>query len=94
MRDGDYIFEFVMEFEKLFIVLFCLLFFWVRYMVFYVSCGVYDEVKEVAERVFGAIFVSEEVERMNVWVVYLNLENKYGILLLEEVVKKFFMCVV
>ena len=91
MRDGDHIPESAMEFEKLLIASPRSSFLWVRYMAFHVSCGAYDEAKEVAERALGAIPASEEAERMNVWAAYLNLENKYGTPSPEEAVKKLFM---
>ena len=90
MRDGDHIPESAMEFEKLLIASPRSSFLWVRYMAFHVSCGAYDEAKEVAERALGAIPASEEAERMNVWAAYLNLENKYGTPSPEEAVKKLF----
>jgi rRNA biogenesis protein RRP5 len=90
LRDGDQVPESAQEFEKLLIASPRSSFLWVRYMAFHVSCGAYEEAKEVAERVIVAIPASEESERMNVWAAYLNLENKYGTPSPEEAVQKLF----
>jgi rRNA biogenesis protein RRP5 len=90
LRDGDQVPESAQEFEKLLIASPRSSFLWVRYMAFHVSCGAYEEAKEVAERAIVAIPASEESERMNVWAAYLNLENKYGTPSPEEAVQKLF----
>ena len=53
-------------------------FLWIRYAAFHVSVGAYDEARAVAERALKAIPSSDQDEKMNVWIMYLNLENVYG----------------
>ena len=90
LKDEDHVPESAMEFEKLLIASPRSSFLWVRYMAFHVSCGAYEEAREVAERALVAIPAAEESERMNVWAAYLNLENMYGMPTPEEAVKKLF----
>jgi len=53
-------------------------FLWIRYAAFHVSVGAYDEARAVAERALKAIPSSDQDEKMNVWIMYLNLENAHG----------------
>jgi len=79
LRDaGDRAPETASEFEKLIMSSPKSSYAWLRFMAFQVSVGANDEAREVAERALKAIPASEEEERMNVWVAYLNLENMHG----------------
>ena len=51
---------------------------WLKFVAFHVSVGAYDDARACLERALKAIPASEEEERMNIWVAYLNLENKHG----------------
>ncbi|CAD7702369.1 unnamed protein product [Ostreobium quekettii] len=62
---------------------------WVRYMTFLLSVGEVDKARGVAERALQTIDSSEETEKFNIWVAYLNLENYYGTPH-DEVVMKLF----
>jgi rRNA biogenesis protein RRP5 len=53
-------------------------FLWIRYAAFHVSVGAYDEARAVAERALKAIPSSDQDEKMNVWIMFLNLENAHG----------------
>ena len=52
-------------------------FLWIRYAAFHVSVGAHDEARAVAERALKAIPASDQDEKMNVWVMYLNLEHAH-----------------
>ena len=90
LKDENQAPESAMEFEKLLVASPRSSYLWVRYMAFHVSCGAFDDARQVAERAVGAIPATEEDERMNIWTAYLNLENKYGKPTPEEAVKKLF----
>ena len=90
LKDEYQVPESAMEFEKLLVASPRSSFLWVSYMAFHVSCGAFDDARQVAERAVGAIPATEEDERMNIWTAYLNLENKYGKPTPEEAVKKLF----
>ena len=66
------------EFEKLLMANPRSSYVWIRYLAFRVSVGAHDEAREIAERALKAVPASEEDERMNLWVAYLNLENLHG----------------
>ena len=51
---------------------------WIRYMVFYLQSAEIDKSRQVAERALKTILYKDDVERLNIWVAYLNLENMYG----------------
>lgn len=51
---------------------------WIRYMAHQVSMGELDEARKVAERALETIRLTDEQERENVWVSYMNLESTYG----------------
>ena len=51
---------------------------WLRYMAYQLQLGEVDKAREVAERALAMISISEETEKMNLWIGLLNLENTYG----------------
>lgn len=51
---------------------------WIRYMAFCVSLSQIDKARSIAERAIETIDMSEEADRCNVWIAYLNLEARYG----------------
>lgn len=62
---------------------------WIQYMAFQVQVSEPAKAREVAERALRTINIREEVEKLNMWIAYLNLENAYGTdETLEEVFKR------
>jgi rRNA biogenesis protein RRP5 len=53
-------------------------FIWIQYMAFYLNLVELDKARQVAERALKTIQFREEKEKYNVWMAYLNLENKFG----------------
>lgn len=51
---------------------------WVSYMAFQLQMSEIVKAREVAERAIRTINIREEVEKLNVWVALINLENTYG----------------
>ena len=61
---------------------------WLSYMAFQLELGEATKAREIAERALKTIHIREEVEKLNVWVALLNLENTYGS---EESLEEVFM---
>jgi rRNA biogenesis protein RRP5 len=53
-------------------------FLWLSYMAYQLELSEVDKARGIAERAFRTIGISQETEKMNVWVALLNLENTYG----------------
>ena len=53
-------------------------FLWISYVALQVSLGAYDEARNISERAIKAIPSSDQDEKMNLWVAYLNLEYAHG----------------
>ncbi|XP_047264724.1 rRNA biogenesis protein RRP5 [Capsicum annuum] len=53
-------------------------FVWIKYMAFVLSLADVEKARLIAERALRTINVREELEKLNVWVAYFNLENEYG----------------
>jgi len=51
---------------------------WLSYMAFQLQLSEVAKAQEVAERAVKTISMREEIEKMNVWIAMLNLENTYG----------------
>lgn len=51
---------------------------WLEYMAFQLKLSEVSRAREIAERALQTINISEEDEKMNVWIAMLNLENAYG----------------
>lgn len=47
---------------------------WIRFMAFRVSLSQFEKARAVAERALETIALHEELERVNVWIAYINLE--------------------
>ncbi|XP_078180965.1 RIBOSOMAL RNA PROCESSING 5 isoform X4 [Carex rostrata] len=62
---------------------------WINYMAFMLDVADVEKARSIAERALRTINIREEEEKLNVWVAYFNLENKYGNPP-EEAVKKTF----
>lgn len=53
-------------------------FLWIQYMSFQLQLSEIDKAREIARRAIQTISFREELERLNVWIALLNLENVYG----------------
>ncbi|KAJ4801242.1 hypothetical protein LUZ62_052488 [Rhynchospora pubera] len=62
---------------------------WINYMAFMLDVADVEKARSIAERALRTINIREEEEKLNIWVAYFNLENKYGNPP-EEAVKKTF----
>ncbi|KAI9820992.1 MAG: rRNA biogenesis protein rrp5 [Thelocarpon impressellum] len=51
---------------------------WLQYMAFQLQLSEVAKARETAERALKTISITEETEKMNVWIGLLNLENTYG----------------
>jgi len=51
---------------------------WIQYMAFHLQTCQYDQARAVAARAVERINFREEVERLNVFLAWLNLENTFG----------------
>ncbi|KAI9142050.1 hypothetical protein BKA69DRAFT_1037920 [Paraphysoderma sedebokerense] len=53
-------------------------FLWIKYMAFELKLSEVERAREIAKRALKTIHYREEVEKLNVWVAWLNLENQFG----------------
>lgn len=53
-------------------------FIWINYMAFMLSLADVEKARSIAERALRTINIREELEKLNIWVAYFNLENEYG----------------
>ncbi|KAK4200448.1 hypothetical protein QBC40DRAFT_279966, partial [Triangularia verruculosa] len=60
---------------------------WIAYMAFQMQVSDLASARQVAERAIKTINIKEELEKLNVWIAYLNLEVAYGT---EETVEDLF----
>ncbi|KAE8352852.1 hypothetical protein BDV28DRAFT_119450 [Aspergillus coremiiformis] len=51
---------------------------WLRYTAFQLELGEVEKAREIAERALRTISLGQDVEKLNIWVAMLNLENTYG----------------
>lgn len=51
---------------------------WIRYMAFRLSLAQIDKARAVAERALETIDLTKELERVNLWMAYVNLEANFG----------------
>ena len=51
---------------------------WLSYMAFQLQLSEVNKAREIAERALKTINIREEIEKMNIWIGLLNLENTYG----------------
>ncbi|CAF0790648.1 unnamed protein product [Rotaria sordida] len=51
---------------------------WIEYMQFYIDQAEIDRARTLAERALASIFYREERDKLNLWIAYLALENRYG----------------
>jgi rRNA biogenesis protein RRP5 len=51
---------------------------WIQYMSFQLQLSEIDKAREIAKRALSTISFREEVEKLNVWIALMNLENIYG----------------
>jgi rRNA biogenesis protein RRP5 len=50
---------------------------WIRYMAFRASLSQFEKARALAERALSTIVLTEELERVNIWVAYVNLESSF-----------------
>lgn len=53
-------------------------FVWIKYMEYMLNLAEVEKARSIAERALKSINFREESEKLNIWVAYFNLENKYG----------------
>lgn len=64
-------------------------FIWIQYIAFMLDKLGLAAARRVAERAVKSVSISNEAEKMNVWISYMNLENKFGTQKdLEDIVKR------
>lgn len=51
---------------------------WIRYMGFCISLSQVEKARAVAERALETIKLEAEVDRVNIWIAYINLESSFG----------------
>lgn len=51
---------------------------WMNYMSFQLQLSEIDKAREIGERALKTINYREELEKMNIWIALLNLENTFG----------------
>lgn len=51
---------------------------WMNYMAFQLQLSEVDKAREIADRALKTINFREELEKLNIWVALLNLENTFG----------------
>ncbi|TGJ82936.1 hypothetical protein E0Z10_g5830 [Xylaria hypoxylon] len=51
---------------------------WIQYMAFQLQVSELAKSREVAERAVATISSTEEIEKLNAWIAYLNLEVRFG----------------
>lgn len=51
---------------------------WIKYMAFQLKMGEVAKAREIAKRALGTIDITEEEEKMNIWIALMNLENDCG----------------
>ncbi|CAF3070586.1 unnamed protein product [Rotaria socialis] len=51
---------------------------WIEYMQFYIDQAEIDRARALAERALVSIFYREERDKLNIWIAYMGLENRYG----------------
>ncbi|KAK3236152.1 hypothetical protein CYMTET_53700 [Cymbomonas tetramitiformis] len=76
--EGEKAPETLAEFEKLVLTSQSSSFVWIKYMAWHISRMEVAAARKVAERALEGIHYREEVERFNVWMALMNLENLYG----------------
>ncbi|KAL8246480.1 hypothetical protein R6Q59_007696 [Mikania micrantha] len=64
-------------------------FIWLKYMEYLLSLNEVDKARSMAERALRTINIREELEKLNVWIAYFNLENEFGNPPEDAVVKVF-----
>lgn len=51
---------------------------WIRYAAFLLSLSEIEKARAIFERALSTVHFREEVEKLNLWVAYLNFENMHG----------------
>ncbi|XP_017783151.1 PREDICTED: rRNA biogenesis protein rrp5 [Nicrophorus vespilloides] len=51
---------------------------WIRYIAFHMQSTEFEKARAVAKRAIEKISYTENQEKLNIWIAYMNLENMYG----------------
>lgn len=51
---------------------------WIQYMAFMIDKLGMESARKVAERAVTSVSISNEEDKFNIWVAYMNLENNFG----------------
>ncbi|KAI9840320.1 MAG: rRNA biogenesis protein rrp5 [Sclerophora amabilis] len=68
----------VSDFERLLLSQPSSSYLWLSYMAFQIQLSEIDKAREIASRALRTIDITEQVEKLNVWIAWLNLENTFG----------------
>lgn len=66
------------DFEKLLISNQDQSYVWIQYMAFMIDKLGMESARKVAERAVMSVSISNEEDKFNIWVAYMNLENNFG----------------
>ena len=66
------------DFERLLIANPNSAYMWIKYMAYHIQMTEIENARKVAERALSTINFRDELEKLNIWVAYLNLENSFG----------------
>jgi rRNA biogenesis protein RRP5 len=53
-------------------------FIWIQYMAFMLDNLGIESARRVAERAVKSVSISNEEDKFNIWIAYMNLENNFG----------------
>ena len=51
---------------------------WIQYMAFMLEQLDVEAARRVAERAVKSVSITAETDKLNIWIAYMNLENKFG----------------
>lgn len=51
---------------------------WIQYMAFMLEKLDVEAARRVAERAVKSVSITAETDKLNLWIAYMNLENKFG----------------
>jgi rRNA biogenesis protein RRP5 len=51
---------------------------WIQYMAFMLEKLDVEAARRVAERAVKSVSITAETDKLNIWIAYMNLENKFG----------------
>lgn len=51
---------------------------WIQYMAFMIDKLGIESARRIAERAVKSVSISNEEDKFNIWIAYMNLENNFG----------------